>query len=131
MYGHLHYVLFILSDSKLPTHTPTNEPQAQPAGDQSKSSSKDPVQDDAGMDWENGTLPPEDQHREGQADARDAYDQGMYTLSFLRFGLWCRILLPRYGTRHLKFLFKMIKFTGSNGQQCLVVHRPPLFNSKE
>ncbi|KAG8189748.1 hypothetical protein JTE90_012923 [Oedothorax gibbosus] len=64
------------NDTKLPTHTPTFEPQAQPAGDQSKSKSKDPVQEEASMDWENGALPPEDQHREGQADAKDAYDQG-------------------------------------------------------
>lgn len=78
-----YYLQSFLIDTKLPTHTPTFEPQAQPAGDQSKSKSRDPVQEEASMDWENGALPPEDQHREGQADAKDAYDQGKLHLSSL------------------------------------------------
>ncbi|GBN91977.1 Midasin [Araneus ventricosus] len=59
------------NESKLPTHTPTTEKEALPSADQAKSSSHDPVQEDAPMDWESGTQQSDEQTEEGQADARN------------------------------------------------------------
>ncbi|CAL1290109.1 unnamed protein product [Larinioides sclopetarius] len=60
------------NESKLPTHTPTTEKEALPSADQTKSSSHDPVQEDAPMDWESGVQQSDEQHEEGQADAQNA-----------------------------------------------------------
>ncbi|GFQ86921.1 midasin [Trichonephila clavata] len=63
------------NESCLPTHTPTTEKDAQSTVDQSKSSSLDPVQDDSTMEWESGAQKSDEQHEEGQADAKNSHDQ--------------------------------------------------------
>ncbi|PRD28295.1 UNVERIFIED_CONTAM: mdn1 [Trichonephila clavipes] len=65
------------NESCLPTHTPTTEKDVQTTVDQSKSSSLDPVQDDSTMEWESGGQKSDEQHEEGQADAKNAHDQSM------------------------------------------------------
>ncbi|XP_042896414.1 midasin [Parasteatoda tepidariorum] len=61
-------------DARLPSYPPTAETEIQPSLDQNKNSA-DPVQTSE-MDWESGSKQTDEQHQEGDAESKNAAEQG-------------------------------------------------------